>query len=144
MTSLFTSSIITGQRKKETMPNPVNHFQIMSKEPEVTAKFYSELFGWRVSDPLAMGYRNINTGTDEGIRGSIWPMPGGTPSFAQLFIAVDDVREAASKARKLGARLLIPAIKLPDGSEMSVLSDPQGMPFAIWKKPSDMAADKRR
>lgn len=118
------------------MANPINHFQIMSKEPEVTAKFYSDLFGWRVSDPMPMGYRNINTNTDEGIHGSIWPMKGGAPSFAQLFIAVDDVREAANRARNLGARILIPAIKLPDGSEMSILSDPQGMPFAVWKKAS--------
>ncbi len=49
------------------MPNPVSHFQILSKAPDDTARFYTTLFGWTVDANNAMGYRRFNTGTKEGI-----------------------------------------------------------------------------
>jgi predicted enzyme related to lactoylglutathione lyase len=45
------------------MANPVTQFQILSKAPNETAKFYSTLFGWAVNDNNPLGYREINTGS---------------------------------------------------------------------------------
>jgi len=115
------------------MANPVVQFQILSKSPDETAKFFGGLFGWTVDAGNAMGYRRIDTGSTEGIQGGIWPAPPGAPNFVQLFIAADDVATSAAKAQQMGAKLLIPATKLPDGDEMAVLLDAQGMPFAICK-----------
>ena len=47
-------------------------FQILSTQPDQTASFYGELFGWSISDNNAMGYRRISTGAEEGIQGGIW------------------------------------------------------------------------
>jgi predicted enzyme related to lactoylglutathione lyase len=115
------------------MGNPVVQFQILSKAPDETARFYSALFGWTMDTSNPMGYRQIHTGSAEGIQGGIWPAPPQAPSFVQLFIAVDDVAAAAKKAQDAGAKLLIPATKLPDGDEMAVLLDPQGVSFAVCK-----------
>jgi len=114
--------------------HPVLQFQFISKEPEKTAAFYSELFGWRIDANNPMGYRRIDTGSTQGIQGGIWPAPPQSPSFAQLFVGVDDVKVAVSRAEKLGARLLIPPTVLPEGDEMAVLHDPQGLSFAVWRK----------
>jgi hypothetical protein len=114
--------------------NPVLQFQIVSKEPEKTASFYSELFGWRIDANNPMGYRRIDTGTDKGIQGGIWPAPPQSPSFAQLFVEVDDVKGSVARAEKLGAKLLIPPTVLPEGDEMAVMHDPQGLSFALWRK----------
>src|SRR5437660_10348981 len=100
------------------MGNPVSHFQIISKNPDQTASFYSTLFGWTIDAGHPMGYRRIETGTGEGIQGGIWPAPPQSPNFAQIFIAVDDVPAAAAKAQTLGARILIPPTRLPEGDEM--------------------------
>jgi predicted enzyme related to lactoylglutathione lyase len=116
------------------MPNPITQFQIISKSPNETARFYSSLFGWTVDANNPLGYRRIDTGTKEGIQGGIWPAPPQASSFVQLFIAVDDVKSSAQKAESLGAKILIPATLLLEGDEMAVLYDPQGMPFALWKK----------
>jgi len=116
------------------MPNPVLQFQIISKDPDQAAAFYSSLFGWKINSQNPLGYRRIETGSAEGIQGGIWPAPPQAPTFAQLFIGVDDVREAVASAEKLGAKLLIPPTVLPEGDEMAVLHDPQGMPFAVWKR----------
>jgi uncharacterized protein len=113
------------------MANPVLEFQFISKNPADTGRFYSDVFGWSVHVDERTGYRRIDTGSSQGIQGGIWPAPPHAPNFAQLFIAVDDVATAISKAETIGARLLIPLTTLPEGGEMAVLHDPQGMAFAI-------------
>src|SRR5436190_16590392 len=116
------------------MPNPVTQFQILSKSPDETARFYSSLFGWTVNADNPMGYRRIDTGSAEGIQGGIWPAPPQAPAFVQLFVGVEDVKASVTSAEKLGARIVIPPTTLPEGDEMAVLLDPQGMSFAVWRK----------
>jgi hypothetical protein len=118
------------------MPNPVAHFQILSKSPDDTARFYTSLFGWTVDANNAMGYRRFNMGTKEGIDGGIWQAPPQAQNFVQLFVSVEDVKSSIQKAEGLGAKVIFPATIGPDGDEMAVLLDPQGTPFGLWRKKS--------
>jgi predicted enzyme related to lactoylglutathione lyase len=52
----------------------------------------------------------------------------------QFFVAVEDVRDSVQRAEQLGAKLLIPPTMLPEGDEMAVLHDPQGMSFGLWQR----------
>jgi uncharacterized protein len=114
--------------------NPVVQFQILSKVPDETARFYSQVFGWKVNADNPMGYRQIDTGSKEGIQGGIWPAPPQAPNFVQLFVGVDDVKESVKKAEGLGAKVLIPPTVLPEGDEMAVLLDPAQMSFAVMRR----------
>jgi predicted enzyme related to lactoylglutathione lyase len=116
------------------MSNPVIQFQILSKTPEGTAHFYQTLFGWTVNADNPLGYREISTGSKEGIQGGIWPAPPQAPTFVQLFVAVDDVEVYVAKAESMGAKVIIPPTTLPDGSQLAVMHDPQGMSFGIMKR----------
>jgi predicted enzyme related to lactoylglutathione lyase len=116
------------------MGNPVVEFQILSKSPDETAHFYSQLFGWTVSADNPLGYRRIATGSAAGIQGGIWPAPPQAMNFVQLFIEVDDVKAAAAKAESLGAKVIIPPATLPDGDEIAVLQDPHGMTFGVCRR----------
>jgi predicted enzyme related to lactoylglutathione lyase len=115
------------------MANAVTQFQILSKDPERTANFYSQLFQWSIDSNNALGYRQIRTGSKDGIQGGIWPAPPQAPNFVQLFVSVQNVKDAMQSAEKLGAKVIIPATMLPEGDEMAVLLDPEGMSFAIWR-----------
>ena len=115
------------------MANAVTQFQILSKDPERTAKFYSQLFHWSVDANNALGYRQIRTGSKEGIQGGIWPAPPQAANFVQLFVSVDNVQAAIQDGESLGAKVIIPATVLPEGDEMAVLLDPDGMSFAVWR-----------
>jgi uncharacterized protein len=116
------------------MPHPVIQFQILSKSPDETASFFSTLFEWKIDANNPLGYRRIETGSSEGIQGGIWPAPPQSPNFVQFFVGVDDVKAAAARAESLGGKVIIPPTVLPEGDEMSVLQDPQGMPFAVWRR----------
>lgn len=84
------------------MSNPVMQFQILSKTPDETATFYSTLFGWTVNADNPLGYREISTGSANGIQGGIWPGPPQATTFVQLFIAVDDVKTCVQRAERMG------------------------------------------
>jgi predicted enzyme related to lactoylglutathione lyase len=130
-TAYFAPSLRKG--KGDSMGNPVMQFQILSKTPDETAQFYSALFGWKISADNPLGYRQIDTGSETGIQGGIWPAPPQSPNFVQLFMAVDDVKASVEKAEALGAKLAIPPTTLPEGDEMAVMLDPQGMSFALLR-----------
>jgi len=116
------------------MANPVLQFQILSKEPETTAKFYAELFGWKIGSSDAIGYRSVETDSNEGISGGIWPAPQQAGSFTQWFVGVADIGAAVETATKLGGKVLMPATVLPDGGKMAVMQDPLGMSFGLWQR----------
>lgn len=121
------------------MGNPVMHWQILTSQPDTLEKFYSQLFGWKISSDNSLGYKTVDTQSDAGIGGGIWPIaPNEGHSMVQLFVRVDDVAMSMKTAETLGANVVIPLQKLPDGDEMAVLTDPDGIPFALFKGPQSM------
>lgn len=115
------------------MGQPVVTWQILAKSPDALADFYHRLFSWEVDANNALGYRTINTKSEKGIGGGIWPAPPEGRPMVQLFIEVDDVSAYVEKAKQLGASIIIPAQKLPDGDEMAILLDVEGIPFGLVK-----------
>lgn len=116
------------------MANPVMRWQILTKQPKKLEEFYSALFGWKVSADNALGYRQVETACQEGIHGGFWPIAENEGhSMVQLFIRVEDVKAHAKKAEELGARIVIPPQTLPDGDEITVAVDPDGIPFAMFR-----------
>lgn len=115
------------------MGDPILHWQLVTPHPERVAEFYRALFDWTVSTSNALGYRQIETGAG-GPNGGIWPAPPNAPSFVQLFVGVSDVESAVSRARDLGASVVIPPTTLPDGDVMAVLTDPCGVSFGVMKR----------
>lgn len=113
------------------MANPVVMWQIVAKHPEKVADFYGGVFGWQIDQNNRLNYRMVDTGTEEGINGGIWPAPPEAATFVQLFIRVDDVAAYVGKASANGARVLIPPQALPDGDVMAILVDPEGLTFGL-------------
>ena len=114
------------------MSDPVLQWQLVATNPDALARFYGDLFGWRVTASNALGYRQVEAG-DHGIGGGIWPAPPGATSFAQLFVGVPDVEKAVARAAELGARVVIPPTVLPDGDAMAVLMDPCGITLGVMR-----------
>lgn len=115
------------------MGNPVVHWQILSKDPDATAKFYGKLFGWQVDTANSLGYRVVNTQAGRGIDGGIWPCPPEGHNLVQLFVEVQDVDASVAQAVKLGAKVIVPKSALPDGDTLAIVLDPIGQPFGIYR-----------
>lgn len=113
------------------MGHPVVQFQIVSKKPDQSSAFYTKLFNWKTSNNNALGYRTLDPQSKDGIKGGIWPCPPGAQAIVQIFVQVPDVSAHVAKAQALGATVVIPPSKLPDGDEMAVILDPDGLPLGL-------------
>lgn len=116
------------------MDNPVTHWQILTKRPQELEKFYESLFGWKFSADNPLGYRIVDRASSDGIGGGIWPISQTEGnSKVQLFIRVNDVEGSVKAAETLGAKIIIPLQMLPQGDLMAVMTDPDGIPFTMFK-----------
>jgi predicted enzyme related to lactoylglutathione lyase len=115
------------------MGQPVMQWQILARDPSKEADFYSRLFGWTVNTNNALNYRMVDTASERGIDGGIWPAPPDAHAGVTLYVEVDDVQAYVAKATGLGGNVIIPPQMLPDGDEMAVLLDPEGLALGIFK-----------
>ena len=130
------------------MVNPVVRWQIVAKEPEKVAEFYSRLFGWRVNADNALGYRQFESDNGRGIPGGVWPRGEERHNLVQVYVEVDDIDAYLAKAESLGARILVPRQEMPDGDALALLIDPAGLsvglyrPRALPPRPAHAAASR--
>ncbi|HZS47484.1 MAG TPA: VOC family protein [Blastocatellia bacterium] len=115
------------------MGQPVMQWQILAKNPDGLAQFYSNLFSWKVDVNNSLGYRTINTESVRGINGGIWPSPPDGHSMVSLYVEVENVSSFVERARGLGANIIMPPQMLPDGEEIAIILDPDGIPVGPFK-----------
>jgi predicted enzyme related to lactoylglutathione lyase len=109
---------------------------LSTPNPERAGKFYSELFGWQLmkdeKDPS--GYIHIKNG--ENFIGGIPPAthrnPNAPPHWL-LYFQVGDVEAATGKVAQLGGKVLMPARKMENVGTWSIVADPQGAVFSLFK-----------
>jgi len=98
--------------------------------------FYSGLFGWQlITDPKdPSGYLHIKNGEHHigGIPPAAHRQPGVPPHWMAYFQA-DDVDATANKAKEMGAKLYLAPMSMEGVGRMSVIADPQGAVFAVFK-----------
>jgi len=108
-------------------------WQIVAREPEKLTRFYAGLFGWKIDTNNALGYRAVNTQSNRGIGGGVWPSPPEGHNLVQLFVEVDDIDAYIAKATTLGASVIVPKSELPDGDAMAIVLDPAGLSFGLYR-----------
>lgn len=109
---------------------------LMSKDPAAAAKFYSQVFGWKVSpgekDPS--GYLHIQNG--DRFIGGMPPVqfqnPNAPPHWLIYFL-VEDCDSATTRAKDLGATVYMPPTTMEKVGRWSVIADPQGAVSALFQ-----------
>jgi uncharacterized protein len=103
--------------------------ELQARDVTVAKTFYSSLFGWNLKE--SPEYTELSTG-DQAIGGILESKsPPQVPSYWLPYIAVEDCEGTASQAQALGARILVPAMDVPNVGKFSVFMDPQGAALAI-------------
>jgi uncharacterized protein len=117
------------------MSNPFVHVELHTSNLAKAKEFYSKLFDWKLEDlPMGPGssYTMINVGTGTGGGMMAGPDPKVPPHWL-AYVGVDDIAASTKKAKSLGATVLQDVMEVGDYGSMSVLADPQGAVFALWK-----------
>jgi predicted enzyme related to lactoylglutathione lyase len=99
--------------------------------------FYEALFGWKISvgDKDTSGYLHIQNGETYigGIPPSQHRNPNAPPHWL-IYFYVTDVDAAADKAKQLGANIYLAPMSMEKVGRWSVMADPQGAVFAVFKE----------
>src|SRR4030095_16636806 len=95
------------------------------------------LFDWKLEDMKLpeMMYTMINVGSGTGGGMMKNPIPGA-PSSWMSYVAVDDVKAATAKAKKLGATIMKDLTEVPDMGWFSIITDPTGAMLGLWESKS--------
>ncbi len=106
---------------------------LITPEPEDSAKFYGELFGWTTEEVEGgSGYRVIK----QGGRGNGGLMPldprmGSTPPSWMPYFGHEDVERLVTEVAEWGGQVFNGPMPMWEG-KIAVLGDPQNAAFAVW------------
>jgi uncharacterized protein len=110
-------------------PGALTWNELASTDPEASADFYRELFGWKIEPFEGMeGYLGISTSASQN--GGIRAATENEPSYWLVYFGTEDADAGAAKASELGAT---PLVQMDIGvGKIAVLQDPQGAVFALY------------
>ncbi len=104
-------------------------FHNSSEKLKESTSFYESLFGWKGSDgPSGTKMFAGAKGPFAGAGSKDLGVTGWVP-----YVQVKDLKEATTKARKLGAEIVKDTVTGPAGT-FTVVRDPGGAVVALWEK----------
>jgi predicted enzyme related to lactoylglutathione lyase len=110
--------------------------ELATRDTAAAKKFYTSLFGWKekTSTDAGMTYTefSVDNTPGAGMMEMNAQMAGVPPHWLPYF-QVADCDASANKARELGGVFLVPPSDIPNVGRFSVIRDPQGAAFAIFK-----------
>jgi predicted enzyme related to lactoylglutathione lyase len=113
--------------------------ELTTTDVNAAIKFYETIFGWQQQ-------REFDMGPDKGIYhifgkgqftyGGMMNKPEGynmPPSWLH-YIEVDSADAATERAINAGGKVMIGPMEVPGGARISIMTDPQGVVFAVHSK----------
>jgi predicted enzyme related to lactoylglutathione lyase len=107
--------------------------ELGSPDPDGSAKFYGDLFGWETSqmEGSEMPYLVIRTAAGNSNGGIRPPAPPGTPPSWLVYFATDDIDGTLAKVSDQGGNVLVGSTDI-GVAKIAVAQDPQGAVFALY------------
>ncbi len=119
--------------------HPIVRIDIPGADREALARFYHDLFGWRIelpgtpSPPAAPpGVVPLGTGN---IPGGIAAIDGRRHRGGDVivYVASEDVDADLKQAVALGASVLVGRSEAPGVAQFAIFTDPSGCRIGLWK-----------
>jgi predicted enzyme related to lactoylglutathione lyase len=109
--------------------------ELATDDLEAAWSFYSELFGWVITDTADMGemgpYRMFSRREGTTTAGGIFNRPPDMPACWAIYVRVEDVNSSVEKVKELGGQVLNGPMEVPGGDLIAHCLDPQGTYFAM-------------
>jgi predicted enzyme related to lactoylglutathione lyase len=122
--------------------NTFDWIEIRARDAEETARFYENVFGWRMTEKATADGTAVwlfDTGGEPRIenlrRGGIWSRPSDESLGVVVYIVVEDIEATLEKVIALGGEVVGP--KTPQGSAYrAYFADSSGNILGLWEEHS--------
>lgn len=114
-------------------PHPIVHIEFPADDPAAAARFYGELFGWKVSGMPDFDYYLFDAAPGPG---------GGFPRLDEqqgikagdvvVYIDTDDIEASLAKAEALGGKTLVKKTEIPGQGWFAFFRDPTGNRVGVF------------
>lgn len=110
--------------------HPIIHVELSAKDRVAATKFYSELFGWKVTHYPEMNYSTFEA--EGGVGGGWNPVSDDYPPGTVLvYIHSDDIDADLKKVEASGGKTLVPKSEIPSVGWFAIFTDPTGNKLAL-------------
>ena len=107
----------------------IGHIEFAGTDGPALRDFYTGLFGWSIAGDEAAQYPYYNIATDGDFSAGIRHEPEGCAEIV-VYVEVEDVDAACTRAQELGAEVRIPPMTHGD-LRFALITDPQGNPVGL-------------
>ena len=112
------------------MSSPVMHFEIIGKDAIALQKFYADVFGWKLSPPVAeMGNYSMFDNQGKGIGGGIGE---GDPRVS-VYVSVHDPAAYMKEIEKAGGTMIMPVTRITENVTIGMFKDIAGNIMGVMK-----------
>ncbi|ODT44117.1 MAG: glyoxalase [Nitrospira sp. SCN 59-13] len=120
--------------KKAACPASLVWFDIPADDLARAKKFYSALFGWKITRfPAMPDYWHIDTGGEQAtLDGGLLPRQAPRQPIT-AYVSVPSVEKAGAKVQKLGGKICKPKTPVPGMDYFVVCQDTEENTFALWE-----------
>jgi predicted enzyme related to lactoylglutathione lyase len=112
--------------------HPIVHIEFSAIDREEAGKFYSDLFGWKITQLPEMNYATFDTG--EYVGGGLNPVQedylAGTIA---VYVGAEDIEATLKKAEELGGKIVVPKTEIPGQGWFAFFTDPTGNQVGLYK-----------
>jgi predicted enzyme related to lactoylglutathione lyase len=122
--------------------NTVGWIELTTPDEAAAAKFYGDVFGWKVTNgkgapagPSDYGHIENAGAMIGGIPPASMRDPNAPPNW-MIYVEVADTAAMTTKAGSLGANVIMGPMDIGENGTISVLQDPQGAFFALHQSPA--------
>jgi len=129
--------------EKVAMPKPYTFCwdELVTTDPKAAVPFYEKVFGWKGRD-IDMGggmtytlldrpgVKNVK-GDQQSAGGAMQSPPGVPYSFWIAYVGVENCDQICDRATKLGAKVTVGPMDIPNVGRFACWMDPQGASIAV-------------
>jgi len=118
----------------QTQVGRVVWHELVSTDVEKAKSFYTELLGWEINvwKPGEFDYQMIHANGQD--HGGFFPLEeSGVPSHWIAHVQVEDVDEAIARTEKLGGKVQMGPLDVPEVGRFAAIRDPQGGVISAYK-----------
>lgn len=114
--------------------------ELATTDAESAKKFYTEMFGWTVTEHPTPGGVYVIFQSDGNDAAAMYVAREGVPTHWGVYFAVANADDSAAKVATLGGKVIAPPFDVMDLGRMTIAQDPQGATFSIWQAKRQIGA----